>query len=233
MAAQSTESIRVRLLRVAFHHFYNTFAWTYDAVSAAISLGHWREWTGAAIPHLRGGRILEIAFGTGNMQLDMRAAGFTPYGMDVSRNMVRLTAHKLIRAAYRPRLARASVLALPFADESFDSLVLTFPPNFLGSPRAVSEMRRVLAVGGRLVMVDNGHLHKPQFLSGLVNLAFRFTGTAGARANPAEPLQAAGFDVRMRWEGDSRSGTSVLIADKVDRPEQPTVKLHIGGDDAN
>src|SRR5438477_6401574 len=77
-------SARVRFLRFVFHHFYNTFAWTYDAVSAGISLGHWRGWTRAAIPYLRGARILEIAFGTGNLQLDLRAAGFTSFGADLS-----------------------------------------------------------------------------------------------------------------------------------------------------
>ena len=53
--------LRGRLLRFAFHHFYNTFAWSYDAVSALVSLGHWREWTQAAIPHLRGKQVRYLA----------------------------------------------------------------------------------------------------------------------------------------------------------------------------
>jgi ubiquinone/menaquinone biosynthesis C-methylase UbiE len=210
-------SLRVRFLRFAFHHFYNTFAWTYDAVSAGISLGHWRAWTRAAIPHLRGSRILEIAFGTGNLQLDMRAAGFTPFGADLSPDMVRITAHKLKAAGFQPRLARASVLSLPYADASFDSLLLTFPPNFLVSPRAVSEMRRVLSAGGRLIVVDNGQLRKPSVLSGLVNLAFRFTGTAAAQPDPAEPLRSAGFEVTLVTDGDARSAVQILIADRVQK----------------
>jgi ubiquinone/menaquinone biosynthesis C-methylase UbiE len=224
MAPTPAGSARVRFLRFAFHHFYNTFAWTYDVVSAAISLGHWREWTRLAIPYLRGTRILEIAFGTGNLQLDMRAAGFVPFGADLSPDMVRITADKLSGEGFQPRLARASVLNLPYADGSFDSLVLTFPPNFLAAPRAVSEMRRVLAAGGRLLVVDNGQLRKPTVLSGLVNLAFRFTGTAAARVDPAEPLRSSGFDVTMVWAGDARSAAQVLIADRVSAV-QPSKKF--------
>jgi ubiquinone/menaquinone biosynthesis C-methylase UbiE len=224
MAPTPAGSARVRFLRFAFHHFYNTFAWTYDVVSAAISLGHWREWTRLAIPYLRGTRILEIAFGTGNLQLDMRAAGFVPFGADLSPDMVRITAHKLSGGGFQPRLARASVLNLPYADGSFDSLVLTFPPNFLAAPRAVSEMRRVLAAGGRLIVVDNGQLRKPNVLSGLVNLAFRFTGTAAAHVDPAEPLRSSGFGVTMVWAGDARSAAQVLIADRVSAV-QPSKKF--------
>jgi len=215
-------SLRVRFLRFAFHHFYNTFAWTYDVVSAAISLGHWREWTRSAIPYLRGTRILEIAFGTGNLQLDMRAAGFSPFGADLSPDMVRIAAHKLSAAGFQPRFAQASVLNLPYADESFDSLLLTFPPNFLASPRAVAEMGRVLAAGGRLIVVDNGQLRKPTVLSGLANLAFRFTGTASAHLDLAEPLRSSGFDVTMVWAGDARSAAQVLIADRVSAAPAPS-----------
>src|SRR5207237_10486504 len=94
--------LRVRFLRFAFHHFYNTFAWSYDAVSALVSLGHWRQWTQAAIPHLRGQQVLEIAFGTGNLQLDIRAAGVEPFGLDLSPSMLRFTPPTLSRLGRHP-----------------------------------------------------------------------------------------------------------------------------------
>ncbi len=206
---------RIRFLRFAFHHFYNSFAWTYDAVSAVVSLGHWREWTRAAIPYLRGSRILEIAFGTGNLQLDMRAAGFRPLGLDLSSNMVRIAAHKLRQAGYQPQLTRGSVLALPFATHSVDSLVLTFPPNFLAAPQAVSEMRRVLANGGRIILVDAGWVRQPAWIGALINLAFRLTGTLDIQSERTEPLRAAGFSVRVVTVGDARSVVKVLIADRL------------------
>jgi ubiquinone/menaquinone biosynthesis C-methylase UbiE len=213
--------LHTRFLRFAFHHFYNSFAWTYDAVSAVVSLGHWRAWTGAAIPHLRGPRILEIAFGTGNLQLDMRAAGFKPFGVDLSANMVRITSGKLRRGKHKPQLARGSVLSLPFAECSFDSIVLTFPPNFLAAPQAVSEMRRVLAANGRIVLVDAGWLRAPGLLSALINQAFRFTGTTDVDHERIQPLREAGFAVRVCEMGRARSSVRVAIADKVVRSERP------------
>ncbi|MBI3733606.1 MAG: class I SAM-dependent methyltransferase [Chloroflexi bacterium] len=216
---------RARFLRFAFHHFYNSFAWSYDAVSTAVSLGHWREWSRAAIPYLRGRRVLEIAFGTGNLQLDMRLTpGPSPmlgkgekdcfFGLDLSPDMARIAARKLRRAGAVPSLVRGNVLDLPFAEGAFDSLVLTFPPNFLAAPQAVSEMRRVLAGGGRLIMVDAGWVRKPALVGALINLAFRFTGSVDIRADRLEPLRAAGFAAQVVEQGDTHSTVQVLIAEK-------------------
>src|SRR5439155_13446350 len=116
---------RGRLLRFAFHHFYNTFAWSYDAVSALVSLGHWREWTQAAIPHLRGKQVLEIAFGTGNLQLDMRAAGIEPFGLDLSPSMLRITRRKLRHASHTPRLVHGNAIPLPLPCPLHVPVVLT------------------------------------------------------------------------------------------------------------
>ena len=206
------DSLRIRFLRFAFHHFYNTFAWTYDAVSFIVSLGHWRAWTRAAIPHVRGTRVLEIAFGAGNLQLDMRAAGFMPLGLDLSAAMTRITLSKLRRAQQQPKLTRGSVLQLPFADGVFDSLVLTFPPGFLRVPAAIAEMRRVLNRTGRIIVVDGGWIRQPQIVSGLINLAFRFTGATDIGADHTQLLRAAGFTTQIFQSGDERSTVQVLVA---------------------
>ncbi len=209
--------LRVRFLQFAFYHFYNSFAWTYDAVSAIVSLGRWREWTRAAIPHLRGARILEIAFGTGNLQLDMRAANIKPLGLDLSPNMARITRSKLRRAGFVPKLMRGSVFDLPLASESIDSIVLTFPPAFIASAQAVGEMRRVLRATGRIVVVDAGWLHQPRWIHTLLNLAFRFTGTSDFERQRTHPLRAAGFSINIITVRDARSSVQILVADKDDR----------------
>jgi ubiquinone/menaquinone biosynthesis C-methylase UbiE len=210
--ARVLDSLRVRFLRFAFHHFYNSFAWTYDGVSYVVSLGHWREWTRAAIPHIRGKRVLEIAFGTGNLQLDLRAAGIAPYGLDLSPNMIRITLGKLRRAGHQPRLLRGTVLRLPFADGAFDSLVLTFPPGFLRVPQAVREMSRVLAHDGQLVVVDSGWIRQPTIIGVLINLAFRFTGTTDIGIDHLAWLHKIGFETQIFQIGDERSAVQVLVA---------------------
>lgn len=115
------------LLRFAFHLLYNEMAWSYDWVSGCVSLGQWRTWGRSALPLLSGPRVLEIAFGTGDILLDLHAAGFKTYGVDVSPRMVSLARRKLDQAGVDVPLIRGIAQALPFIDGSFDSIVVTFP----------------------------------------------------------------------------------------------------------
>src|SRR5262245_4931169 len=101
-------------LGFSFDQFYNRFAFTYDAVSAIVSRGEWRAWTRAALPFIRGSRILELGFGTGNLHLDLHAAGYTPIGIDLSPTMHAITQAKFRPRGLAPRLARADVHAMPF-----------------------------------------------------------------------------------------------------------------------
>lgn len=183
----------------AFYQFYNRFAFTYDTVSAVVSRGAWRAWTRSAIPFVRGTRVLEIAFGTGNLHLDLYAAGYTPYGIDLSPHMNAITHRKLHAQNIQGQLARADVRALPFPSAFFSTLVMTFPPGFIFNPAAMREMHRVLAPQGILVWVDAAELDSETRWGRLINRAFQITGTgvpADARTNALAAAQQAG----ARWE---------------------------------
>src|SRR4051794_24693742 len=98
-----------RLVKFGFRLLYNEMAFTYDLVSKAVSLGEWRSWQRAAIKHLNaqpGACILEIAHGTGNLQIDLRAAGFDSIGCDLSRTMGEIARAKLLRHSISPKLVR-------------------------------------------------------------------------------------------------------------------------------
>jgi demethylmenaquinone methyltransferase/2-methoxy-6-polyprenyl-1,4-benzoquinol methylase len=57
----------------------------------------------------------------------------------------------------RSRFLQADALRLPFADGSFDVLTIGYGlRNVADIPAALSEMRRVLASGGRAVVLDFG-----------------------------------------------------------------------------
>jgi ubiquinone/menaquinone biosynthesis C-methylase UbiE len=204
-----------RLLRFAFHLFYNPFAFTYDFVSALVSRGHWRTWTNAAIPRLHGTRILELPCGTGNLLLDMQAAGYAPIGIDLSASMLDITRGKLRRSGASQRLARARAQALPFPSGIFDSVVTTFPPGFISDPTALSEIRRVLGSRGRLIWVDGARFVQPGSWSRLVN---RWIGFVGGETDYAElmkkVLEQAGFNAQIEWVGDEESAVAVATASK-------------------
>src|SRR5438874_3975682 len=85
---ERAERVRGRLRKVAFESLYGPFAWLYDWVSRTFFLGQWRVWQRASIPHLRGKQVLEVGMGTGNLQIDLRRAGYEPCGVDLSRQML-------------------------------------------------------------------------------------------------------------------------------------------------
>jgi len=204
--------LRLRLVARAFHLLYNSFAWAYDFVSWSVSLGHWRRWTRAAIPRLRGTQILEIAFGTGNLLLDLVARGYAPFGLDLSPHMLRIAARKLRGA--KAHLCQGRVQSLPFSEASFDSLVLTFPPGFLVQSSALTEMQRVLREGGRLVVVDAAVFERAGILGALINLAFRATGLGAAALDPVAQMRAVGFRAWRESERDEASLVQVFIGEK-------------------
>jgi ubiquinone/menaquinone biosynthesis C-methylase UbiE len=147
-------------------------------VSCSVSLGQWRSWQRASLAHLTGPRVLELAFGTGDLQLDLHGADCCAeaYGIDVSPHMVRITRGKLRRRGIAPRLCQASAAALPFSTGAFDSLVATFPTPFIRSPQVLAEMARVLRPGGRLVIVDSARLLQPRLTARLIDWLYRATG---------------------------------------------------------
>ncbi len=190
------------LTRRAFHHFYHEFAWTYDTVAWLVSAGRWIEWGRAALPRLHG-RILELGCGPGHLQLAL-AAQPGVVGLDASPQMGRLAARRLRRAGYQPRLTRALAQKLPFADAAFDTVVATFPSEYILDPHTQAEIRRVLASGGRLVLIPLARLN-PGPLAQLVALAYRLVGLRlSAQAEPtAMPelasLRRSGLPMQPTW----------------------------------
>ncbi len=203
------------LLRFAFHRFYNSFAFTYDFVSAVVSRGRWRAWTRQAIARAAGPRVLEVPCGTGNLQLDLAAAGYKPVAADLSSAMLSITRGKLRRAGLGLRLLRARVEELPFAARSFDTIIMTFPPEFIFDPSTFAEFRRVLADRGRLIWVDAGRLLPRDGWGRMLNGALDAVG-GGSNFEPMarDILRRAGFEPQVEWVRDDRSIVAVVTARK-------------------
>lgn len=143
-----------RLLEFFFHHLYHGLAFTYDLVAWMVSFGHWIEWTKTVIPHIRGTRLLELGHGPGHLQRILRDLGLGAFGLDESSQMSRLARRRLLQSGYaHPNLTRGLGQALPFAAESFDSIVATFPAPYIAEAQTLSEARRVLRNGGRLIVL--------------------------------------------------------------------------------
>lgn len=125
---------------------------------AAVELQHWwyggmRAINAAMLDRVFGGRrdlrILDAGCGTGGDALFLRRYG-TVVGLDLATEALTLA-----RGRIPGRLARGSVLQLPFADHSFD-LVTSFDVLYhravIDERQALAEVRRVLRRDGRLLI---------------------------------------------------------------------------------
>ena len=170
-----------KLWRFGFRLLYNECALAYDIVSAAVSLGRWRSWQRSALAFLPApdaGPVLELAHGTGDLQLDLRGAGYRAVGLDLSRNMGRLARRKLARYEMRAALVRGDAARLPVKSGSLAALLCTFPTSFIHQPQTLSEIERVLQRDGRAVIVLAGFLDGRSPIRVLIKALYRLTGQA-------------------------------------------------------
>jgi SAM-dependent methyltransferase len=101
-----------------------------------------------AIGPSTGLRILDAGCGEGYLTRELTAQGANVVGVDASQRLVASA------GALAGSFARASVLALPFADAVFDLVVANHLFSHLQNPsQAVREFGRVLRSGGRLVIL--------------------------------------------------------------------------------
>ena len=89
--------------------------------------------------------------------------------------------------------------ALPFPNESFDSVVCTFSLCNIPDPDlAVSEMKRVLRPGGRLILVD--HIRSASKLVFWIQKLIEFFSTRidgdHMTRRPSEHVRAHGFEIK-------------------------------------
>ena len=205
-------------LLFCFGLLYNQIAWSYDLVSCGVSIGQWRSWGRAALPYLKGRRILEVAHGTGNLLLDLIALGFEPVGLDASPSMGKIARRKL-RARGLPEkapLVHARVQALPFAADSFPSLLSTFPTEFIVDPGVIAEFHRVLQPGGVVVFIPVAQITGPSLPDRFAEWLFRVTGQSSQNclAPLTDRYTAAGFTARLEQVRLPRSVVTVVIAQK-------------------
>jgi ubiquinone/menaquinone biosynthesis C-methylase UbiE len=206
------------LVRLGFRLLYNEMAFTYDWVSWVVSLGSWRCWQRAALKHLAppgAGRILELAHGTGNLQLDLRAAGYTSIGLDLSPAMGRIASGKLLKAGYPLHLVRGQAQALPFADASFSAVISTFPTDFILKPETLSEIHRVLGSKGQFLIVPNGTLTGSGALARFIEWLYRITGQReGGTWDMDQFFSPFGFEAKLVEETCPHSRAQVIVARK-------------------
>ena len=161
-----------RLYLWAAERLYHEFAWAYDPVSYLVSGGQWDRWRSTILEHARGPRVLELGYGTGALLVQMARCGLEPWGLERSSQMQRMATRRLRRSGVQVPRVRADAAHMPFPDGVFDSVVSTFPSDYIGRAAVLAEVRRVLrpgpsrlVVGGLLVEIHHPLLARLPWLT--------------------------------------------------------------------
>lgn len=233
------------LLRFFFHLLYHPLAFTYDLVAATVSLGRWKDWVKSVIPFIQGNRILEIGHGPGHLQRVLLSRGLFTVGIDESAPMGHLAKRNLTRrpvstpkpdAAFaqppspeathhfdyaQTKLTRGVAQHLPFPNGCFDTVVATFPTEYIYDPATLTEAYRVLSPGGRLVILPGATILGRGLMDRLMALLFRITGQTPPNLSEIlhekskEPFGMAGFEVQTHELDIRSSRVFIMVAAKI------------------
>jgi demethylmenaquinone methyltransferase/2-methoxy-6-polyprenyl-1,4-benzoquinol methylase len=133
---------------------FDRIAPVYDVMNRVMTVGldvRWRRLAASAAVR-PGDRVLDAACGTGDLAIaDLRAGAGKVTGLDFSERMLERARRKETRVEW----IQGDMLALPFADATFDAATVGFGVrNVADLPLALTELRRVLRPGGRLAILE-------------------------------------------------------------------------------
>jgi demethylmenaquinone methyltransferase/2-methoxy-6-polyprenyl-1,4-benzoquinol methylase len=128
---------------------FDRIAPVYDLMNRVMTAGldrRWRRLTADGVVR-PGDRVLDACCGTGDLAVAARRAGGEVTGLDFSERML----ERARRKAPDIRWVAGDLLALPFADASFDAATVGFGVRNVEDLEAgLRELARVLGPGGRL-----------------------------------------------------------------------------------
>jgi len=165
-----------RVVQFGFRLLYHEMSFTYDIVSRFVSLGDWGTWQQAIFNFLpkpsETGLLLELAHGTGHIQVELAHRGYKSIALDFSAQMGHIAQKRLYQQKLSPHLIRASGMALPFGDSQFQYAICTFPTEFIFNPKTLSELHRVMKPQGEIIIVLHGELMRENIQTHIVDVAY-------------------------------------------------------------
>ncbi len=148
-----------RLRKWLFEMLYKN-RYLYRFASTVPFAGQWRVWQRLVLPRLQGHDVLELGCGLGDLLADMLAEGYDCRAVEHSPQMV-AAAHATLRkrkVGQSTWVIQGSAQSLPFPDSTFDTVVSTFPSEYIYDPNTIAEVVRVLRPGGRVIVILGANL---------------------------------------------------------------------------
>jgi SAM-dependent methyltransferase len=207
-----TPTLRKRIFDTLYKNRY-----LYRFASTVPFAGQWRVWQRLALPRIQGTDVLELGCGLGDLLADMLEAGYYCQAVEQSPQMVAAARATLKRREVGPPglVIQGTVQALPFSNESFDSVVSTFPNEYIYDPDTIVEVERLLRPGGRLIVIEGANLLPVGALQPLLMLLQALVyGPASIfhprqRRNPTLPRDER--DRTLHIDDETNSGTTTEV----------------------
>ena len=219
---------------------FSAIAPRYDLLNRLLSLGLDTRWRDEAVRvGLEHGprTILDVATGTADLALALKRAkpDAEVIGVDFAEPMLAIGREKAAREGLDVALVHGDGMALPFPEGRFELVTIAYGlRNFSNIERGLAEFHRVLAPGGRLVVLEFpppppgvvGELFRLYFLYLLPRIGGWISGHAEAYrylpdsvmafpepAALAAAMQQAGF-ARVRYRLQSFGVSALYLATK-------------------
>jgi ubiquinone/menaquinone biosynthesis C-methylase UbiE len=174
----------------------------------------------------KGDKILEVGFGTGQILVELaRRVGETgeACGIEISPKMLERTMERVKKQGVSSRvdLRLGDARKLPYEDETFDVLFNSYMLDLIDTPEIpgiLSEFKRVLKPGGRLVLVNVSKNRKT--LTFYERLYKMCGGRCGLFGGGCRPVLTKPFLERLQFQNTGRSyagnmtGTEIVWGDK-------------------
>jgi demethylmenaquinone methyltransferase/2-methoxy-6-polyprenyl-1,4-benzoquinol methylase len=147
---------------------FSSVAQKYDVMNDLMSMGlHrlWKKFTIDIAAPRPGERVLDVAGGTADLSSAFaRRVGTTGeiWLTDINNAMLAVGRDRLLDEGVLAPVAQCDAEKLPFPDNHFDIVTVAFGlRNMTHKDRALTEMRRVLRPGGRLLVLEFSKVWKP------------------------------------------------------------------------
>jgi demethylmenaquinone methyltransferase/2-methoxy-6-polyprenyl-1,4-benzoquinol methylase len=140
---------------------FDRIASFYDVMNSVMTAGLHHRWRARAADLARvgpGGRVLDVATGTGDLAVELRrrvGPEGEVVGTDFSEEMLARARQKAAAGGLDIAFEWGNALELPYATDRFDAATVGFGArNFSDLDRGLAEMTRVVRPGGRVVVLE-------------------------------------------------------------------------------
>jgi demethylmenaquinone methyltransferase / 2-methoxy-6-polyprenyl-1,4-benzoquinol methylase len=221
---------------------FDAVAGRYDLMNDILSMGQvrlWRQTVKRILGARPGERVLDLAAGTGTSSVTFATSGADCVACDFSLGMLRAGKSRGADAKAgngRVAFAAGDAMRLPFKDDSFDAVTISFGLRNVHETRvALEEMYRVTRPGGRLVVCEFSRITIPpadmlyrRYLTGVLPaiarrvarnpvayeyLAESITGWPAQR-ELADIIRAAGWS-SVKWRNITLGVVAIHVGRKV------------------